>query len=269
MNTKQELLTRLQQISSEQLGVQQEAITEESTWIQLGADSLDRLEMSRAVENEFMVEIPHTVGERLNTVGETVDHLYSLIAVRKDISNIRIEAVTTNQQWAEMLGIRTQVFTIERGFSFKPLPGPGETGVWHFLARDNHDAVATLSVVDTTGDSQVHHRYRLHFGRNDRTARYAQLAIIKPYRKRDIFKTLIEAAETAVIRPNRFAVGWLLYPASQARSSMLIRSLGFTAQAPLLTTEFGKCHVLVRRESHLPKINWTAEPLPVIETCPV
>ena len=269
MNTKQELLTRLQQISSEQLGVQQEEITEKSTWIQLGADSLDRLEMSRAVENEFMVEIPHTVGERLNTVGETVDHLFSLIAVRKDTSNIRIEAVTTNQQWAEMLGIRTQVFTIERGFSFKPLPGPEETGVWHFLARDNHDAIATLSVVDTTGDSRVHQRYRLHFGRNDRIARYAQLAIIKPYRKRDIFKALLEAAETAVIRPNRFVVGWLLYPAAQARSSMLIRSLGFTVEAPLLTTEFGKCHVLVRRESHLPRINWAAEPLPIIETCPI
>ncbi|MBZ5509060.1 MAG: acyl carrier protein [Acidobacteriia bacterium] len=266
MDTKQELLTRLQQISSEQLGVRQEEITEESTWTQLGADSLDRLEMSRAVENEFMVEIPHTVGERLNTVGETVDHLYSLIAVRKEISNIRIETVTRNQQWSEMLGIRTQVFTIERGFSYNPLPGPGETGVWHFLARDNRDAIATLSVVDTTGDCQVHQRYRLSFEKNDRVARYAQLAILKPYRKRDIFKTLIEAAESTVIRPNGFAMGWLLYPAAQARSSMLIRSLGFTAEAPLLTTEFGKCHVLVRRESSWPPFE---ESFPNIETCPI
>jgi acyl carrier protein len=269
MDTKQEVLTRLQQISSEQLGVQQAEITEESTWTQLGADSLDRLEMSRAVENEFRVEIPHTVGERLNTVGETVGHLFALIAVRKEISTIRIEAVTTNQQWAEMLGIRTQVFTIEHGFSFDPLPRPGERGVWHFLARDNHDAIATLSVVDSTRDSQVHQRYRLTFEKNDRIARYAQLAILKPYRKRDIFKTLIETAETAVVRPNGFAVGWLLYPAAQARSSMLIKSLGFTAEAPLLTTEFGKCHVLVRRESRLPEINWAAEPFPIIETCPI
>jgi acyl carrier protein len=266
MDTKQELLTRLQQIGSEQLGVQQEDITEETTWTQLGADSLDRLEMSRAVENEFRVEIPHTVGEQLNTVGKTVDHLLALIAARKDISDIRIEAVTRNQQWAEMLGIRTQVFTIERGFSFKPLPGPGKMGVWHFLARDSQDAIATLSVVDTTGDCQVHQRYRLSFGKNDRVARYAQLAILKPYRKRDIFKALIEAAESAVIRPNGFAVGWLLYPAAQARSSMLIRNLGFTAEAPLLTTEFGKCHVLVRRESSWPPFE---EPFPNVETCPI
>jgi acyl carrier protein len=257
---------RLQQISSEQLGVQQEEITEDSTWAQLGADSLDRLEMSRAVENEFMVEIPHTVGERLNTVGETVDHLYSLIAVRKESPNIRIEAVTSNQQWAEMLGIRTQVFTLEHGFSFKALPGPGETGVWHFLARDNRDPVGTLSVVDTTADCQTHQRYRLRVGENDRVARYAQLAILKPYRKRGIFRMLIETAQSAVIRPNGFAFSWLLYPAEQTRSSKLTRFLGFTAEAPLLTTEFGKCHVLVRHESSWPPLE---ESFPNVETCPI
>src|SRR5580658_2965731 len=101
MYSKHELLARLQQIMSEQLGVQREEITEESTWAKLGADSLDRLQMSLAIENVFKVGIPHPVGERLNTVGETVDHLLTLIAVRGDISNIRIEAATTNQQWDE------------------------------------------------------------------------------------------------------------------------------------------------------------------------
>jgi len=269
MNTKQELLTHLQQISSEQLGVQQEEITEKATWTQLGADSLDRLEISRAIEDAFKVEIPHAVGERLNTVGETVDHLLALIALRREISNIRIETATTNQQWAEMLGIRTQVFTIEHGFSVRPLPGPGESGVWHFLARDNHDAIGTLSVVDTTGDRQIHQRYRLSFGEKDRAARYAQLAIVRPYRKRGIFKMLIEAAQSTVIHLNGFAVGWLLYPAAHARSSVLIRSLGFAAQAPLLTTEFGSCHVLIRRESSLLQVNGADESLPIVETCPI
>jgi acyl carrier protein len=269
MDAKQELLTRLQQISSEQLGVQQDEITEESTWAQLGADSLDRLEMSRAIEDAFKVEIPHQVGERLNTVGETVDHLLTLIAVRRESSNIRIEAATTNQQWAEMLGVRTQVFTIEYRFPFRPLPGPGEPGIWHFLARDNRDAIGTLSVIDTTGDRDVHQRYRLSFPKNDRVARYAQLAILKPYRKRGIFKMLIETAETTVIRPHGFAVGWLLYPAAHARSSMLTQGLGFTAEAPLLTTEFGRCHALIRRESRLPRANWAEESFPIIETCPI
>jgi acyl carrier protein len=81
MDAKQELLTRLQQITSEQLGVQQEGITEKSTWSQLGADSLDRLGISLAIEDAFKVDIPHQVGERLNTVGETVDYLSTLLAV--------------------------------------------------------------------------------------------------------------------------------------------------------------------------------------------
>jgi acyl carrier protein len=269
MDARQELLTHLKQISSEQLGVQLGDIAEESTWAQLGADSLDRLAMSRAIEDTFKVEIPHTVGERLNTVGQTADHLLALIAARREISDIRIEAATTNQQWAEMLGIRTQIFTIECGFSFKHLPGPGEAGVWHFLARDNHDAIGTLSVVDTTADRQVHQRYRLSFGKDDRVARYAQLAILKRYRKRDIFKTLIEAAQSTVIRPNGFSIGWLLYPAAHVRSSMLTRCLGFTAQAPLLTTEFGSCHALVRHEASWPQVNRAEDSFPIAETFPV
>jgi len=257
MNTKQELLTRLRQIISEHLGVEEHEITENSTWENLGADSLDRMEMSLAIEGALNVDIPHPVGEQLNTVGETVDHLVALMSRPKDVANICIEAVTTNQQWAEMLGVRTQVFTIECGFSFNPLPGPGETGVWHFLARDNHDAVGTLSVVDTTKDRQVHQRYKLSFEENDRVARYAQLAILKPYRKCGIFEMLIETAQRTVIHPNGFAFGWLLYPAVHPHSCRLTQRLGFTAQAPLLTTEFGKCHVLIRRESSLPQVNWT------------
>ncbi len=254
MDARKELLTRLKHIIGQQLGIRQEEITEQSTWIQLGADSLDRLGMSLAVESAFKVEIPHGVGERLNTVGETVDHLLSLIAAQRKI-NIRIETVTTAQQWAEMSGIRNQVFTIECGFSFRPLPGPGERGVWHFLARDNDLAIGTLSVVDTTGDQQIHQRYRLNFRETDRAARYAQLAILKPYRKRGIFEMLIETAQSTVIRSNEFDFAWLLYPAAHAQSSKLTQRLGFAAEGPLLTTEFGNCHVLVRRERTV-HINW-------------
>jgi len=260
MNEKRKLLTRLQQIISEQLGVRQEEITEKSAWAHLGADSLDRLEMTRVFEDAFKVEIPHQIGEQLNTVGETVDHLWTLTAAQNEISNIRIEAAATTTQWDEISGIRTQVFTSEYGFTFRPLPGTPETGVWHFLARDRQDAIGTISVVDTTG-AEIHQRYRLSFGENERVARYAQLAILKPYRKRGIFKMLIEAAQSTVIRPKRFSVGWLLYPAAHTRSSVLTQSLGFTAEEPVLPTEFGNCHVLVRRESSLPQVEWNEDSL--------
>jgi hypothetical protein len=125
-----------------------------------------------------------------------------------------------------------------------------------------------LTVVDSTGDRQVHQRYRLTFGNNDRVARYAQLAILKAYRKRGIFKMLIESAQSRVICPNEFSVGWLLYPAAHARSSMLTR-LGFSAEKPLLSTEFGSCHVLTRRESNLAQVSRAEESFPAVETCPI
>src|SRR5437763_1921765 len=113
MDRKQELMRRLQQISSEQLGVPCTDITEQSTWAQLGADSLDRLQMSRVIEDTFDVEIPHSMGERLNSVGETLDHVATLMATRLRIPGICVEGVSTDQQWDEVLGIRTQVFTAE------------------------------------------------------------------------------------------------------------------------------------------------------------
>lgn len=269
MHTKHEILTRLQEISSEELGVPREQITEESTWTQLGADSLDRLQMSRAIEDALKVEIPPAVGERLNTVGQTVDHLLGLIAKGREVSIIRIEAVTTDQQWIEMLGIRTQVFTIEHGFSFRHLPGPGETGVWHFLARDKLDPIGTLTIVDTTGDQRLHRCYRLSFAENDRVARYAQLAILKPYRKRGIFEMLIKAAQSTIIRHNGFEVEWLLYPCRCARSSKLTQHLGFIVEAPVLITEFGLCHVLTRRELDVVQGNRIEKSSPILESCAV
>jgi hypothetical protein len=173
--------------------------------------------------------------------------------------------VGTQQQWEEVSSIRTQVFSNEYGFPFSPLPGPGETGIWHFLARNDQDAVGALSVVDTTGNSQLHERYRLSFGNNERVARYAQLAILKPYRKLGIFEMLIETAQRTVIGPGGFHAGWLLYPAARAGSCMLTQSLGFAAEAPLLKTEFGDCHVLVRRESSSRQVNATQDSVSLLE----
>src|ERR1051326_8063080 len=266
MDSKEELLTCLQQIVTDHLGVEHEEVTENSTWAELGADSLDRLQISLSLESALNVEIPHSIGEKLNTVGETVDHLLTLKLAPKD-SNVHIEPVYTDQQWAEVSSIRTQVFSAEYGYSFSPLPGVGEPGVWHLLARDNHDAVGALSVMDTTGNRRVHLRNRLSFGEKERVARYAQLAILKPYRKRGIFEMLIETAQRTIIRPHGFTVGWLLYPAARASSCKLTGCLGFTAETPTLATEFGKCHVLVRREPSLPQVSETVKPFAAIENC--
>jgi acyl carrier protein len=78
MNPKQEILTLLQRVICEELLVRTEQITEQATWTQLGADSLDRLSISLAIEDAFKIQIPHQVGEQLNTVGETVNHLLTV-----------------------------------------------------------------------------------------------------------------------------------------------------------------------------------------------
>ena len=82
MDMKQQTLMSLSLIVSEQLGIKQEAIASNAAWMQLGADSLDRLAISLAIEETFRVEIPHQVGERLNTVGDTLDHLLALLTAR-------------------------------------------------------------------------------------------------------------------------------------------------------------------------------------------
>ena len=96
MEMKQDL-TRLRQSSSEQLGIQ---ITGESSWAQLGADSRDHMEMLPAIGNQLQMQMPHTVGDRTNTACGPSDDLLNQAAAEKETSNIRIDAVTTNQQTA-------------------------------------------------------------------------------------------------------------------------------------------------------------------------
>lgn len=98
MDSRIDVLRRLQQSLAEQLGIPQERITEESTWAQLGADSLDRLETSRVIEDAFNVDIPHQVGEKLNTVRETVDYLIAMMQRDLMISDIPVDSTVRNQQ---------------------------------------------------------------------------------------------------------------------------------------------------------------------------
>jgi GNAT superfamily N-acetyltransferase len=85
----------------------------------------------------------------------------------------------------------------------------------------------------------------------------AQLAVLKPYRNRGILKMLIENAQRRVVRPNGFALEWLLIPAAHARSSTLIQELGFKTEGPVVKTEFGQCHLLTHRGTSLPQASGT------------
>lgn len=63
-------------IISEQLGVDESDVTMESSFIEdLGADSLDIVELVMALEEEFDIVIPDEDAEKIRTVGEAVNYI--------------------------------------------------------------------------------------------------------------------------------------------------------------------------------------------------
>jgi len=69
---------KVKDIIVEQLGVNAEQVTNEASFIDdLGADSLDTVELVMAFEEEFGAEIPDEDAEKLTTVGAVVSYLKS------------------------------------------------------------------------------------------------------------------------------------------------------------------------------------------------
>jgi len=67
---------KVRDIIVEQLGVNQEQVTPEASFIEdLGADSLDTVELVMAFEEEFGAEIPDEDAEKLTTVGAVIEYL--------------------------------------------------------------------------------------------------------------------------------------------------------------------------------------------------
>ena len=67
---------RVKKIIIEQLGVKEEEVKNESSFVDdLGADSLDTVELVMALEEEFETEIPDEEAEKLSTVQEAIDFI--------------------------------------------------------------------------------------------------------------------------------------------------------------------------------------------------
>ena len=67
---------RVKNIIVEQLGVEADQVKPEAQFVNdLGADSLDTVELIMALEEEFDVEIPDEKAEKIKTVGEAIDYI--------------------------------------------------------------------------------------------------------------------------------------------------------------------------------------------------
>ena len=67
---------RVKKIVAEQLGVKLEDVKNESSFVDdLGADSLDTVELVMALEEEFETEIPDEEAEKINTVQAAIDYV--------------------------------------------------------------------------------------------------------------------------------------------------------------------------------------------------
>lgn len=67
---------RVIKIVAEQLGVEKEKITRDTSFVNdLGADSLDTVELVMELEEEFDINIPDEVAEKIQTVGQAIEHI--------------------------------------------------------------------------------------------------------------------------------------------------------------------------------------------------
>ena len=68
--------SKVKKIVADHLGVEEEKVTNEASFIDdLGADSLDTVELVMAFEEEFGIEIPDDAAETIQTFGDAVKHI--------------------------------------------------------------------------------------------------------------------------------------------------------------------------------------------------
>jgi hypothetical protein len=161
-----------------------------------------------------------------------------------------IEVVAGPEGESAMRRIRREVFEDEMGIALAPPEVSERNAVAHLLARagTRREPVGTLSVIDTSGDVQLHAAHGLGFGPWARAARFTHLAVLKPFRGRNLPLMMMLEAHRLFVAPRRFDYTWLLFDAERAPDSFLSRLLGFTPKDAVFVSEYGRRCALVRDE---------------------
>lgn len=75
-----DIADRVKKIVVEHLGVEESKVTDTASFIDdLGADSLDTVELVMAFEEEFSIEIPDDMAEKIQTVKDVIDYIQQKI----------------------------------------------------------------------------------------------------------------------------------------------------------------------------------------------
>ncbi len=77
---RDELLKKIKAIVADKLSIGEDQVTEEASFIDdLGADSLDTVELVMALEDEFDLDIPDEDAEKMTTVGKAIDYVLEVL----------------------------------------------------------------------------------------------------------------------------------------------------------------------------------------------
>lgn len=83
--TAAEIETRVKKIVIEQLGVKEEEVSSTASFVDdLGADSLDQVELVMALEEEFETEIPDGDAEKIMTIKDAVEYILTRMAAESN-----------------------------------------------------------------------------------------------------------------------------------------------------------------------------------------
>ena len=78
---RDELLKKVRAIVADKLSISEEQVTETASFTEdLGADSLDTVELVMALEDEFQLDIPGEEAEKLTTVGKALDYVVGRVS---------------------------------------------------------------------------------------------------------------------------------------------------------------------------------------------
>lgn len=76
--TQEEIFGKVRDLVGKQLGIDDKEITASASFIEdLGADSLDTVELIMSLEEAFDIEIPDEEAEKIKTVQDVVDHIHA------------------------------------------------------------------------------------------------------------------------------------------------------------------------------------------------